>query len=133
MIRVFAAGVFDFFHPGHRFFLQCARALGDELFVVIARDHNVLAQKGFFPHFSEEERLLAVQTSHLADRVFLGDREDFLKSIKAVRPDIIALGYDQYLPPLLTTTFPAIRIVRIPAKNPEIWKSSVFRKKTSSP
>ncbi|HTD81915.1 MAG TPA: adenylyltransferase/cytidyltransferase family protein, partial [Thermoplasmata archaeon] len=38
MVRVMATGVFDLLHPGHVAFLREAKALGDELVVVVARD-----------------------------------------------------------------------------------------------
>lgn len=128
MSRVFAAGVFDFFHDGHRFFLQSAKNLGDELFVVVARDENVFLKKGFFPHFSEKSRAAKIRRSQIADRVFLGDKKDFFKSVEKIRPDILALGYDQKLPKNFQKKFPHIKIKKIPAKNPEKWKSSIFRK-----
>src|SRR5207245_1761445 len=38
VVRVMATGVFDLLHPGHVYFLREARKLGDELWVVVARD-----------------------------------------------------------------------------------------------
>jgi FAD synthetase len=40
-IRVLATGTFDLLHPGHLFYLEQSKALGDELVVIVARDANV--------------------------------------------------------------------------------------------
>lgn len=128
MIRVFSAGVFDFFHEGHRFFLESAKALGDELWVVVARDKNVFTRKQFFPHFSEMERLTTIQDAQIANVVLLGEEEDFFLSVEKACPQILALGYDQQLPSGFEQRFPDIQVVSLPAKNPEKWKSSFFRK-----
>ncbi len=129
MTRVFSAGVFDFFHEGHRFFLLSAKKLGDELFVVIARDKNVWKRKGFFPFFSEEKRKEKVQSSGIADTVLIGEMGDIFTVVEKIKPDILALGYDQNLPPSFEERFPHIKVIRLLAKNPKQWKSSVFREK----
>jgi len=125
--RVLAAGVFDYFHKGHQFFLQEAKTFGDELIVIIARDINVLRIKGFSPSFSECHRLKVVQKSALADEVLLGDEKNLLCSVEKISPDILILGYDQHLPSHFSEHFPDILIKRVVAKNPEQWKSSVYR------
>lgn len=131
MTTVLAAGVFDFFHPGHRFFLRSAKALGDHLVVIVARDQNVFRFKGFFPHQNENERLEAVRASGLADEVILGSEEgDLLSVVKKAAPDILAIGYDQKLPEGLRSTFPDIEIIKLPAVNPQKWKSTRLRAKT---
>ena len=45
MVRVMATGVFDLLHTGHLHFLQSAKALGDELVVVVATDATVRRRK----------------------------------------------------------------------------------------
>ena len=50
LTRVLATGTFDLLHPGHVYFLTQARAMGDELFVIVARDSNVThKQKPIYP------------------------------------------------------------------------------------
>ena len=46
MVTVMAFGTFDVLHPGHHFYLEQARKLGDNLVVVVARDANVKKLKG---------------------------------------------------------------------------------------
>lgn len=131
MTTVLATGVFDHFHPGHRFFLESAKKLGDRLVVIVARDENVFRIKGFFPEYSEKERLQSIRNSGVADEVLLGKRgEDFLKIVSEIAPDLLAVGYDQHIPPHFSECFPQILFCTIPAKNPEKWKSSFYRKST---
>ncbi len=127
---VLAAGVFDYFHPGHRFFLQSAKKLGDNLVIIIARDANVIRLKNLTPVHSEVERMKHIQQSQIADTVLLGKSgENFLKIVSEVQPDILALGYDQSAPKKFTETFPEIKIVTLTAKNPDQWKSSKYRER----
>ena len=48
-VRVLAFGTFDILHPGHDHYLQEARKLGDELWVVVALDETVRQGKGRLP------------------------------------------------------------------------------------
>ncbi|MCJ7794379.1 MAG: adenylyltransferase/cytidyltransferase family protein, partial [Methanoregulaceae archaeon] len=41
MKRVVATGTFDLLHPGHLYYLEQSKKLGDELFVIVARNTNV--------------------------------------------------------------------------------------------
>lgn len=129
MKTVLAAGVFDFFHPGHEFFLREAKKLGEKLVVIIARDVNVQRIKNITPTYSEEKRLALVKKSGIADAIFLGNEgEDFLEIVKKINPDILALGYDQKAPNEFIKEFTNTKIVQIDAKNAEEWKSSRYRK-----
>ncbi len=89
-----ATGVFDLLHPGHLFFLEEARKLGDELVVVVARDATAkrLKQEPFVP---EHLRLQLVQGLKPVDRAVLGSTTDIYQTVVDLRPDVIALGYDQ--------------------------------------
>ncbi|RLF13769.1 MAG: DUF357 domain-containing protein, partial [Thermoprotei archaeon] len=58
--KVLVAGVFDLIHPGHLFFLQCAKELG-EVYVVVARDSTVERIKGRRPVVPEDQRLEVVR------------------------------------------------------------------------
>ena len=94
--RVLCCGTFDFLHPGHISFLQQAARLGDELWVVVARDENVSRLKGRRPVHDEGERLAQVARLDWVDRARLGNPgPDFLRVVEEIRPDLIALGYDQ--------------------------------------
>src|SRR5581483_8614528 len=72
--RVMAAGVFDLLHLGHVHYLTEAKKMGDELVVVVATDVMV-AKRKHQPIIPQEQRLALVA---------------------ALKPDVIALGYDDY-------------------------------------
>ena len=93
MTRILATGTFDLLHPGHIYFLTQARALGDELFVIVARDSNVTHKPK--PIVPEEQRLEMVSALGIVDKALLGSEKDMFEPLKRIRPDIIALGYDQ--------------------------------------
>ena len=131
--KVMAFGTFDILHPGHIYFLKRARALGDFLVVSIARERNVTKIKGRKPIHTEQDRKKMLESLRLVDRVVLGDREDYLKHILREKPDVIALGYDQKvytenLSDNLEKRGLKVRIVRIRAFGPNLYKSSKFRR-----
>jgi len=96
---VLASGVFDLLHLGHVRFLEEAKKLGgrdSELIVIIARDNTVKATKGRKPVMSENQRRVLVESLKVVDEAVLGfEKFDLGDVIDRVKPDIIALGYDQ--------------------------------------
>jgi FAD synthetase len=94
MVRVMATGVFDLLHPGHLFFLNEARKLGDELVVVVARDQTARRLKRE-PYVPEHLRREMVEGLKPVDRAVLGSTTDIYSTVVQIQPDIIALGYDQ--------------------------------------
>lgn len=126
--RVLSCGTFDHLHPGHDAFLRQARELGEELFVVVARDANVERLKGRAPDQDESTRLAAVAAHAAVDDARLGyPGADFLRVVADIAPHVIALGYDQKAPPGLAEAFPDCRIVTLDAFEPERYKSSLLR------
>ncbi|MFW3146197.1 MAG: 3,4-dihydroxy-2-butanone-4-phosphate synthase [Thermoplasmatota archaeon] len=97
--RVLASGVFDLMHPGHLHFLRQAKELGDELVVVIARDMTVQATKRH-PIVNERSRREMVDAIKYVDAAVLGyEGTDIHRIVRELKPDIIALGYDQKYDP----------------------------------
>jgi FAD synthetase len=94
LTRVLATGTFDLLHPGHLFYLEQSKALGDELLVIVARDANVQHKPS--PIIPQEQRLLMVSTLKMVDRAVLGDETDIFRPIEDLKPDVITLGYDQH-------------------------------------
>ncbi len=94
MVRVMATGVFDLLHPGHIHYLAEAKKLGDELVVVVARDSTAGRLK-HRPIVSEAQRLEMVQSLKPVDRAILGNEGNIFEILDDVRPDVIALGFDQ--------------------------------------
>lgn len=127
-MRILLFGTFDCLHPGHRFLLEQAIARG-EVFVVVARDSNVLRLKGHLPEQPEEERKRLLEEEFPSMHCVLGDTEDFLVPVRSIKPDIILLGYDQKLPPGVTADLLPCPIERLPAYKPQKFKSSLRRRK----
>ena len=94
MVRVMASGVFDILHLGHLHYLEESKKLGDELFVVVARDETVKKLK-HEPITSENIRLELVSALKPVDKAMLGHEEDKYKIVEEIKPDIITLGFDQ--------------------------------------
>ena len=95
VVRVMATGVFDLLHPGHVYFLEQARQLGDELVVVVARDQTARRLK-HEPYVPEHIRREMVEALKPVDRAILGSTTDIYATVVAERPAIIALGHDQH-------------------------------------
>ena len=91
--RIVATGTFDILHPGHLFYLEESRKLGDELVVIVARDTNVKHKPR--PVIPEEHRLRMVAALKPVDRAILGDKSDMFRPIEELRPDIITIGFNQ--------------------------------------
>ena len=127
--RVLCCGTFDYLHPGHLSFIGQAAALGDELYVVVARDENVQRIKGHYPDHPEEERKAAIAQLPRVDDVRLGNEgQNFLHVVREIAPNIIALGYDQGPPPGLAEAFPGCEIVVLEPHHPDKFKSSLYRR-----
>jgi len=98
-IRVaLAGGVYDILHLGHLAALAEAKTYGDVLVVVIATDLTVETLKGRRPVFPEEDRRALVESLKLVDAAILGYEDvgmGYQQVIDDVKPNIIALGYDQ--------------------------------------
>ena len=92
---VLAGGVFDIIHPGHIHTLTAAKALGDVLVVAIATDKTAQKMKKMTPLHDQELRCELVSSLSMVDEAIVGHEEDIFETVKQVKPDIIALGYDQ--------------------------------------
>jgi len=93
-IRVMATGVFDLLHLGHLHYLKEAKKLGDELIVVVATDATVRKEK-HEPITPENMRMEMVASLKPVDRAVLGYEADRNRIVEEIKPDIIAVGYDQ--------------------------------------
>ena len=127
--RILTFGTFDDLHPGHLAYLNQAAAKG-ELYVVVARDANVLRFKGRPALHTEDERVQAVRDAFPQAKVMLGDPDDFMVPVRAVKPDLIMLGYDQRLPPGITQETLGCAVVRAESFQPDVHKSSLRRMKS---
>ena len=92
---VLAGGVFDIIHPGHIHTLNAAKKLGDVLVVVVATDKTAIKMKRRNPLHNAKLRQELVSSLVMVDLCIIGDEEDIFKTVDLVKPQIIALGYDQ--------------------------------------
>jgi FAD synthetase len=96
---VLASGVFDLLHLGHVKFLEEAKKAGGKnakLIVIVARDRTVKKNKGRKPIMSENQRRTLVESLKVVNEAVLGfEKFDIGDVIKRVKPNVIALGYDQ--------------------------------------
>jgi len=99
VITVLASGVFDLLHYGHIRFLEEAKHLvgrNSKLVVIVARDKTVIRMKGRRPVIPEDQRRALVEALEVVDEALLGYEDLDLDSvIERIKPDVIAVGYDQ--------------------------------------
>ena len=96
MVRVMAVGVFDLLHAGHLHYVEQAKSLGDELIVVVAHDDTVRKQK-HEPVTNQDLRRRMVMGLKPVAEAIVGNPPSvpIFEILEVVKPDIIALGYDQ--------------------------------------
>tara|TARA_Y100000310_G_C20316689_1_gene638757 strand:+ start:122 stop:532 length:411 start_codon:yes stop_codon:yes gene_type:complete len=133
MKKVLVFGSFDLLHEGHKRFLREAKELGDYLMVVVARDATIVDFKKVNSMYGENERVSHVEELGIADEVKLGYKGDKWKIIEEVKPDVIALGYDQdsYTNGLedgMKDRGLNVKIIRLGSYKPEKYKSSLLKK-----
>ncbi len=134
MTKVMCFGTFDILHEGHKFYLTQAKGLGDYLVVVVARDETVKEVKKQLPLHNENVRVRNLQQLGIADKVILGNSGDKLKVVEDEKPDIICLGYDQTfftdkIKEKLQQRGVDAEVVRLSAYKPDVYKSSLLKKK----
>lgn len=139
-IRIMVFGTFDIVHPGHRNFFQQARSLAEQegaepyLIVSLSRTTNAERIKGKTLQSSESDRLARVQALPEVNMAMLGAPGNHVPHIVRQKPDIIALGYDQYayvdtLEADLRAAGITPKIVRLQPFKPEKYKTSIIQAK----
>lgn len=127
-------GTFDGVHPGHENFFEQAKQHGDYLIAVVARDKTVDKVKGHQPDYSEVERRAMVAENPNVNLAVLGKYRDKFEIIADHQPDVICLGYDQNsfvenIEAEIKRLGLEPKIVRLQAYRPDIYKSSLLKKK----
>jgi FAD synthetase len=94
MVKVMATGTFDLLHMGHIYYLKEAKKLGDILVVVVATDATVRKLK-HNPITPQEIRVSLIKELKMVDEAYIGHEGDMYAIVEEIKPDIIALGFDQ--------------------------------------
>lgn len=133
MKTIMVFGTFDHLHSGHRNLIEQARAHGDHIIALVSRDKTTEIIKNRKPDFNEKTRVKNLKKTGWTDDVILGDAEDKYKAIKKIRPEVIALGYDQFvftqqLHRIIFENKLNTKIVRLKPYHPDIYKSSLVKK-----
>lgn len=134
MTKVMVTGSFDLLHKGHLHAFKEAKRHGDQLIVVLAKDTTILREKGHRPYHAERKRLENVRKLPMVDKAILGNKRDKLSILRTIKPDVLALGYDQKIPLLKLKAYIKrhnlpTKIVRLHSHYPNIYKSSIIKKK----
>jgi len=130
---VLAGGVFDIIHPGHIHTLNAAKALADVLVVAIATDKTAQKMKKRSPLHNQELRRELVNCLSMVDRTVIGHEDDIFETVREIKPDIIALGYDQvhqeqFISDGCKRINLDVRIVRLQSPVPELSSSEIEKK-----
>jgi glycerol-3-phosphate cytidylyltransferase/FAD synthetase len=130
---VLAGGVFDIIHPGHIYTLNSAKSLGDTLVVVVATDKTATKMKKRTPLHNQEYRKNLVDALSIVDLCIIGEEGDIFKTVEKVKPEIIALGYDQVHQEKFITDGCRklnlnVKIARLQSPSPEISSSEIEKK-----
>ena len=93
---VLVGGVFDLIHPGHIHTLKAAKAEGDVLVVVVARQSTAQKIKKYRKIYHDEKLRRDLVTSlNFVDLALIGKEGTLYDTVEYVKPNVIALGYDQ--------------------------------------
>ncbi len=116
--RILCAGTFDRLHTGHIEYLKSAKALAEnsELIVIVARDETSANIKKKRTLNAEKIRFERLKALNIADEVVLGyEQSKIIDRIISLKPDIIALGYDQWAKEeWLSENLKGVKIIRMP-------------------
>ncbi|GAB4208318.1 MAG: D-glycero-beta-D-manno-heptose 1-phosphate adenylyltransferase [Bacteroidia bacterium] len=93
---VFTNGCFDILHPGHVYYLNQAKSLGDVLVVGVNSDDSVrrLNKGAERPIHPQEERAKVLASLLCVDYVCIFQEDTPLELIKIVKPDVLVKGGD---------------------------------------
>jgi cytidyltransferase-like protein len=137
IVVVMAGGAFDIIHPGHIETLEQAKALGDVLVVSVARDSTFERNKKRKPQHGEILRKELVSSLRMVDAAVLGSVTNIFETVLLLKPEIIALGYDQFhseekITEEIKSHGLRTKVVRLQSSNPKIKTSSIVNKDPNS-
>lgn len=131
IVVVMTGGAFDIIHPGHIETLDQAKSLGDVLIVSVARDVTFERNKKRRPQHGEVLRRLLVSSVKSVDCAILGSESDIFETVLFLKPDIIALGYDQShdeekISEEVKKRGLNVKVVRLKSSNPDIKTTTII-------
>ncbi|MGD0395552.1 MAG: adenylyltransferase/cytidyltransferase family protein [Nitrososphaerales archaeon] len=129
---VFIGGGFEVIHRGHLYTITKAKSLGDVLVVVVARDRTIRERKKREPISDENQRLALLSSLRQVDAAILGVEGNVYDTLEKVRPDVVALGYDQHhmeseIEGESKTRGIKLRVVRLDSPNPNLKTSALLK------
>jgi FAD synthetase len=129
---VFIGGGFEIIHRGHLYTIDRAKSLGDVLVVSVARDSTIRRRKKRTPLANEKERVKLLSSLRQVDAAILGVRGDIYRTLEKVKPDVVALGYDQYhsesdIAQEARRRGMRLKVVRLDSPYPKIKTSSLLK------
>lgn len=130
---VMIGGAFEIIHPGHLHTMTDAKKLGDTLVVVVATDKSVSRNKGRDPVTTQEWRVKLVSALKVVDAAIAGGQGSIYDTLEKVRPDVVALGYDQTHNPTDIENEAKrrgldIKVVRLTTPMPDVKTSKIISK-----
>jgi len=129
MIKVIVFGSFDPLHKGHQNLFKQAKALGDYLVVVVASDDKIRHNKKRKPRLNISDRINDISADPNVDEVIAGDSGLGYTALDKIKPDIIALGYDQKVPEEIKKIINKYETVVLKPYKTDIYKSSLIHNK----
>ena len=90
---VMCHGVFDVVHPGHIRHLAFAKSKGDILVASLTSDKFVTKGR-YRPHIPENLRAFSLSAFDMVDYVIIDDKQKPLDTIKYLKPDFFAKGFE---------------------------------------
>lgn len=127
---IMIGGAFEIIHPGHVHTIGEAKKLGDTLVAVVAADSTVRKNKGREPVTPQEWRVKLVSSLRDVDAAVPGGLGSIYDTMEKVKPDIVALGYDQWHNPKdiedeARKRGMKLRVVRLASPIPEVKTSKI--------
>jgi cytidyltransferase-like protein len=129
---VFIGGGFEVIHGGHLYTISKAKSLGDVLVVAVARDRTIRERKRREPISDENQRVVLLSSLRQVDVAILGVEGNIYDTLEKVKPDVVALGYDQHhMESEIEKEGKArgikLKVVRLDSPNPSLKTSALLK------
>jgi cytidyltransferase-like protein len=129
---VFIGGGFEVIHRGHLYTISKAKSLGDVLVVAVARDRTIRERKKREPISDENQRVVLLSSLRQVDAAILGVEGNIYDTLEKVKPDVVALGYDQHhMESEIEEEGKArgikLKVVRLDSPNPSLKTSALLK------